>query len=66
MKNKYVEAFGGHICNTCKYYDPHEGLCLKDKRNHYCIETCNKWKIGDDLVCHRKKKDYKIEKVRLL
>lgn len=65
MKNKLVEQFGGHICNTCEYYDPMQGLCQKDKKNHYCIDECDKWKIAKDLIQHRKKKDYKIKKVRL-
>lgn len=66
VRNKLVDEFGGHICNTCKFYDALEGFCSKKKINLHCIESCDKWKIADDLVQHRKKKDYKIERIKLL
>ena len=66
MKNKLVEEFGGRICNTCKHYDAMEGWCKKHKDYKYCTDECDKWKTADDLVQHRKPKEYKIERVKLL
>lgn len=59
MQNKKIEEFGGHICNTCEYYDPMQGWCKKHKQHRYCIEDCSKWKTASDLVEHRKKKNFK-------
>lgn len=59
MQNKKIEEFGGHICNTCEYYDTMQGWCKKHKQHRYCIDDCSKWKIASDLVEHRKKKNFK-------
>lgn len=60
MRNKKVAEFGGHICNTCEYYEPMQGWCKKHKGHRYGCDDCSKWKTASDLVEHRKEKDDEI------
>ncbi len=62
--NEFIKEYG-HCCNACRYYNPMTGYCKKTNSYHYgCDFTygdgeCPKWKIAEDLIEHRQKKEKK-------
>lgn len=46
-----IEVFDAQECNTCRYYEPEEGFCMKlgGQRHGYDGSDCDEWRDWENV-----------------